>query len=256
MINTSSRCAPSLFDNSTDNGNGTDSDSGSDGYATGNSCCDTFPDSITNYVSPRCEDMLQGSHRLQRGLLYTAYLERVLWRHLNYSSTTALVPGMTHNRTAFFRSEVFQEWAYASVVDDGDEEEIPIGRSDSDDNGDEKMIFVTYIKNLLTVLVPLALALCVLYKYVCIPGIPKASNFSDDDAEWLSDLSVRGEEEGGDVLPDVMMVSAHNQSTHGQGHGSTSRSKRSRIQAKDTEREREESAGLIGGAVESSALVY
>lgn len=247
MINTSS-CAPSIYDSSHRSNSSGDNNGNSDGTHITYHCCDTFPDSSTNYVSPRCEDMLQGSHRLQRGLLYTAYLERHLWAYLNYSSTVELVPEMAHNRTAFFKSEVFQKWAYAPAMRVNEE---AIARVNNDDGADG-MQFLTHVRMLVTVMIPLTLAMCVLFKYACIKRVHKGIQCSDDDTEWLSELSLRGGR--GKGLPDVMIMSSHAESLHRKSaHGHCRSGSKSR---RDTEREKEESTGLIGANVEDSVAVY
>jgi hypothetical protein len=43
----------------------------------GSRCCDTFPDGTDNAHAVGCAAALQGSNRLQRGLLYAAHLRDV-----------------------------------------------------------------------------------------------------------------------------------------------------------------------------------
>lgn len=164
-------------------------------------CCDTFPDSITNYLSPRCADMLQGSHRLQRGLLYIAYLENVLWAHFNYSAKWELATNMTHNRTAFFSSTAFQKWA---VFDD----ETKISLSDSNDNkSDNILLYIMSMSWQIRSAVVIILMIAVLVVYQCRQYQKRATaSFVWDDTEvvWLADLSCRGSDSN-----EVMMTTTN-----------------------------------------------
>lgn len=73
-------------------------------------CCDTYPDSITeNVLDVGCEAMLQGSNRLQRGLLFASYLQAA---YPGFSPLFATFTG-GHNASAFFGSATFGTWAYA-----------------------------------------------------------------------------------------------------------------------------------------------
>lgn len=77
----------------------------------GTGCCDTYPDSISNDESNSCKSLLQGYDRLQRGMMYMSYLK---WYESDYEPTYSIIPTMSHNSTAFFSSDVFQSWSYAS----------------------------------------------------------------------------------------------------------------------------------------------
>ena len=69
-------------------------------------CCDTFPDSTAaNALSVGCEAMLQGSSRLQRGLLYAEHLRRQ-----GAALEVAVEPGMGHDAGGFYRSEALSRW--------------------------------------------------------------------------------------------------------------------------------------------------
>lgn len=76
----------------------------------GPGCCDTWPDSDTsNALDTTCASMVQGSNRLQRGLLYGAYLADAF-----PDSPPPMVATFTggHNNSAFYASEAFAKWAY------------------------------------------------------------------------------------------------------------------------------------------------
>jgi hypothetical protein len=75
-------------------------------------CCDSFPDSSTdNAVSDDCSSDLQGSNRLQRGLIYMSYL-KMFWSEHNYEPVYTVVPHMAHNYTQYFFSSQFAKWAF------------------------------------------------------------------------------------------------------------------------------------------------
>lgn len=80
----------------------------------GNGCCDTFPDSTNNHLSLACEAMLQGSNRLQRGVLYMLYLKSY-WSDVGFEPNFSIVPGMMHNLTAFLMSPQFQKFVYGDL---------------------------------------------------------------------------------------------------------------------------------------------
>lgn len=76
----------------------------------GAGCCDTYPDATTsNAVDTACAAMLQGSNRLQRGLLYMAHLRRVFPQA---TFTAATVAGMGHNNSALYASAPYTDAAY------------------------------------------------------------------------------------------------------------------------------------------------
>lgn len=76
-------------------------------------CCDTYPDSTNNHLSLSCESMLQGSNRLQRGLLYMQYL-KLFWNNSDeYAPQYSIIRGMEHNMTAFFLSQEFQDYTFS-----------------------------------------------------------------------------------------------------------------------------------------------
>jgi hypothetical protein len=78
----------------------------------GKHCCDSFPDSTTvNALTDDCSSNLQGSNRLQRGLIYMSYL-KMFWSDHNYQPLHAIVPDMRHNSTQFFLSSQFALWAF------------------------------------------------------------------------------------------------------------------------------------------------
>jgi len=90
-------------------------------------CCDTYPDTTThNALAVHCQDLLQGTNRLQRGINYMAYLESLRARHLSSrrkqhkqkkdkkeqaSETFGFFSG-GHNNAAFYASSLFKQWAY------------------------------------------------------------------------------------------------------------------------------------------------
>ena len=80
----------------------------------GKGCCDTYPDSTNNHLSLACEAMIQGSNRLQRGLLYMQYL-RLYWAKENFSPRYSVISGMMHNLTAFLRSDEFQNYVFQEI---------------------------------------------------------------------------------------------------------------------------------------------
>jgi pimeloyl-ACP methyl ester carboxylesterase len=74
----------------------------------GKGCCDTYP-STSNALTNVCEAGVQGSNRLQRGLLYVAYL-RNFWAGFAPRVFTA---AFGHDDTAFYASKPFNEVAWA-----------------------------------------------------------------------------------------------------------------------------------------------
>ena len=100
----------------------------------GDGCCDTYPDSTNNDMSVSCEANVQGSNRMQRGLLYVQFIEQY-WSSAGISNSTStstatattaavsnnsknyvanayIVDGLMHDKTYFFNSPEFQQWAY------------------------------------------------------------------------------------------------------------------------------------------------
>lgn len=76
----------------------------------GSACCDTFPDAADNVMSVTCGAEMQGSNRLQRGILYAKYLNW-FWRDYDYETVYEVIDN-GHNASGCFESEVFQEWAF------------------------------------------------------------------------------------------------------------------------------------------------
>ena len=74
-------------------------------------CCDTYPDSTTeNVMDVSCEGMAQGSNRLQRGVLFTQYLQKAF---SGFAPQVAFFAG-GHNASAFMASDAFAQWALAA----------------------------------------------------------------------------------------------------------------------------------------------
>lgn len=81
----------------------------------GTGCCDTWPDATTsNAMDTGCEAMLQGSQRLQRGLLYVQHLNRVFLARAMGPFPHFTVKGMGHNNSAEYASAPFMELAFYS----------------------------------------------------------------------------------------------------------------------------------------------
>jgi hypothetical protein len=108
-------CTPSLFDVPADVG-----------VSNALTCCDTYPDSRNNDLAVNCESNLQGSNRLQRGLNYMSYLRYYYNVEQaaagandteSFAPTFAIVPGLLHDATTFYASDVVQEWVYRSAGD-------------------------------------------------------------------------------------------------------------------------------------------
>lgn len=73
-------------------------------------CHDTFPDSLNNDLSVTCAADVQGSNRLQRGLLYMSYLQ---WLYGDeYRPVFEVVIGLQHDVISFFQSDLLREWAF------------------------------------------------------------------------------------------------------------------------------------------------
>lgn len=81
--------------------------------AGGAGCCDTWPDATNhNAMDSTCDGMVQGSNRLQRGLLYVKHLERVF----GFAVPIFTVPGMGHNNSDLYASPYFLEAAYYAAA--------------------------------------------------------------------------------------------------------------------------------------------
>jgi hypothetical protein len=78
----------------------------------GDHCCDSFPDStVDNAIADDDASNLQGSNRLQRGLIFMSYLEW-FWSSYDYKPQYTFVPQMGHNATQFYFSSQFAQWAF------------------------------------------------------------------------------------------------------------------------------------------------
>ena len=79
----------------------------------GAGCCDTFPDATTsNAMDVKCQAMVQGSNRLQRGLLYVSHLNYVFPGRTKGPFTATVVKGMGHDNAAEYKSAAFQQAAF------------------------------------------------------------------------------------------------------------------------------------------------
>ena len=80
----------------------------------GRGCCDTWPDATTsNAMDTSCSAMVQGSNRLQRGLLYVQHLNRVFQGRAAGPFIPYTVSGMGHNNSGEYASAAFKTAAYA-----------------------------------------------------------------------------------------------------------------------------------------------
>jgi pimeloyl-ACP methyl ester carboxylesterase len=78
----------------------------------GAGCCDTYPDAQSNALDTGCEAMVQGSNRLQRGLLYFEYLTQV-YADKKVELVQQLFTGpFAHNNSGLYASEPFQRWCF------------------------------------------------------------------------------------------------------------------------------------------------
>jgi len=76
-------------------------------------CCDTWPDATTsNAMDAGCEAMVQGSNRLQRGLLYAQHLNNVFPDRALGPFVAETVPGMGHNNSALYAYSGFVQAAF------------------------------------------------------------------------------------------------------------------------------------------------
>ena len=73
-------------------------------------CQDTYPDSKGNNLDTKCQGMIQGSNRLQRGLNYLNYLNYLCGS--GWTNNYALIPGMAHNSVMYFQSKYFQDYGF------------------------------------------------------------------------------------------------------------------------------------------------
>ena len=81
--------------------------------AGGRGCCDTYPDSTSNNaMDTNCEAMVQGSNRLQRGLMYVQHLNRVFPGRARGEFPFSVLSGMQHDNEFEFTSPEFQKYAY------------------------------------------------------------------------------------------------------------------------------------------------
>jgi len=70
-------------------------------------CCDTYPDiESSNALAVGCEEMIQGSNRLQRGINYMLHLA-TLGANVAYGFFEG-----GHSNPAFYASDLFKEWVY------------------------------------------------------------------------------------------------------------------------------------------------
>ena len=71
------------------------------------SCCDNYPDTrSSNALAVGCEEMVQGSNRLQRGINYMEHLNNV-----GGNVTYGFFEG-GHDNAAFYASDLFNDWAF------------------------------------------------------------------------------------------------------------------------------------------------
>lgn len=77
----------------------------------GPGCCDTYPDATSNAVDDKCSGVLQGSNRLQRGLLFLEHLNKIFPTKAPFTAT--IVPGMGHNNSQLYTTSIFQQKAFS-----------------------------------------------------------------------------------------------------------------------------------------------
>ena len=100
--NSQAYCYPAAADGCSPNADG--------GSVGGHGCCDTYPDSYTsNAVDVKCEALLQGSNRLQRGLNFVAYLRALA---PDAEILTGTFAG-GHNCSGAFFSDTLSGWSFA-----------------------------------------------------------------------------------------------------------------------------------------------
>mmetsp|Transcript_141498 Transcript_141498/g.257164 ORF Transcript_141498/g.257164 Transcript_141498/m.257164 type:complete len:524 (-) Transcript_141498:41-1612(-) len=100
------------------------------GYWRGNSCCDSWPDALRdNVLVNQCEDMRQGSNRLQRGLNYKSHLERTArqlasrGKEIRMGHTHDFFHG-GHDVVAMLVSNAFRQWLLAPVAAEVDNSDL------------------------------------------------------------------------------------------------------------------------------------
>ena len=81
--------------------------------AGGTGCCDTAPDGLSNMVDFSCEAMVQGSNRLQRGILYTDYLQRFYEEAGEHYAQRRFFGAFAHNNSGEYASAAFQRYAFS-----------------------------------------------------------------------------------------------------------------------------------------------
>eukprot|EP00930_Biecheleria_cincta_P043731 TRINITY_DN30009_c0_g1_i1.p3 TRINITY_DN30009_c0_g1~~TRINITY_DN30009_c0_g1_i1.p3 ORF type:complete len:103 (-),score=8.91 TRINITY_DN30009_c0_g1_i1:228-536(-) len=83
----------------------------------GTGCCDTYPDARTdNAFDTRCQAMLQGTNRLQRGINFIAHLKSFF-----RNTSTAYTPSYgffrgAHNNIAAYASPLLMKWLLEETV--------------------------------------------------------------------------------------------------------------------------------------------
>ena len=80
--------------------------------AGGPGCCDTAPDGHDNKVDFSCEAMVQGSNRLQRGLLYFQYLQQLYAARGEPFRQRIAFGSFAHNNSGEYASDAFQRLAF------------------------------------------------------------------------------------------------------------------------------------------------
>ena len=78
----------------------------------GPGCCDTAPDGMSNKVDFSCEAMVQGSNRLQRGVLYFDYLSAFFDEAGEPFAHRRFFGHFAHNNSGEYASEAFQQFAF------------------------------------------------------------------------------------------------------------------------------------------------
>lgn len=100
------------------------------GYWRGNSCCDSWPDALhDNVLVNQCEDMLQGSNRLQRGLNYKSHLERTAQQLRARGKKVRIEHAYDffdsgHDVVAMLASDAFRKWLLACIPAEEDNREF------------------------------------------------------------------------------------------------------------------------------------
>lgn len=81
--------------------------------AGGPGCCDTTPDAPNNMVDDTCSAMVQGSNRLQRGVLYYQYLEQLYAASGERFAHRLAFGNFAHDNAGEYASAAFQQLAYS-----------------------------------------------------------------------------------------------------------------------------------------------